>query len=182
MGLLAAEENHILMPHTSELVFGLIAFAIILFAFWTKILPRVTTTLDERADAIEGGIERAKAAEAEARETLQQYQAQLAEIRAERNAEIEKAKQQGAAIIAEMREQAQVEARKIVENAHAQIEAERQQAVARLRVEIGTLSTELAERIVGEALSDDAAQSRVIDRFLDELESQDRAGSQAEAR
>ena len=39
-----------------------------------------------------------------------------------------------------------------------------------LRAEVGTLATELASRIVGEALADSARQSRVIDRFLDELE------------
>jgi F-type H+-transporting ATPase subunit b len=37
---------------------------------------------------------------------------------------------------------------------------------------VGALAIELANRIVGEALDDQARQSRVVDRFLDELESQ----------
>ena len=73
-------------------------------------------------------------------------------------------------IIAEMREQAQVEARRITESAQAQIEAERQQALTALRTEVGNLATELASRIVGESLTDQARQSRMVDRFLDELE------------
>ena len=57
----------------------------------------------------------------------------------------------------------------------------RSQAVAQLRAEIGTLSTELASRIVGETLGDSAAQTRVVDRFLEELE-QDESAKQAEVR
>jgi F-type H+-transporting ATPase subunit b len=69
-----------------------------------------------------------------------------------------------------MREQAQAEARRITESAQAQIQAERQQALIALRTEVGTLATDLASRIVGESLTDEARQSRMVDRFLDELE------------
>jgi len=41
-----------------------------------------------------------------------------------------------------------------------------------LRSEVGTLATTLAERIVGEALSDDERAARVVDRFLADLETQ----------
>jgi F-type H+-transporting ATPase subunit b len=69
-------------------------------------------------------------------------------------------------IIGEMREQAQAEANRIVEHAHTQIEADRKAAVVSLRSEVGTLAVTLAGRIVGEALDDEARQSRVVDRFL----------------
>ena len=45
-----------------------------------------------------------------------------------------------------------------------------QQALNALRAEVGTLATELASRIVGESLADEARQRRMVDRFLDELE------------
>src|SRR5690606_4226355 len=176
---LAAEEN-ILRIHVDEFVFGSIAFLIILGIVY-KMWPKLTSALDERANQIEGGIERAKKAEAEAEEIRQQYREKLDEAHRQYAAELEKAKEQRAAIIAEARDEAQVEARRIIDAAHAQIEADRQQAFAQLRAEIGTLSTDLAERIVGESLSDSALQSRVIDRFLDELE-QDTTSNQAEVR
>ncbi len=72
--------------------------------------------------------------------------------------------------MAEMREQAQTEASRIVDHGKTQIEAERQQAVTSLRAEVGTLATTLAGRIVGESLDDDARQSRVVQRFLADLE------------
>ena len=109
-------------------------------------------------------------AQAEAAVTLERYRAQLADARQEASRIREEAREQGAQIIAEMREQAQAEARRITESAQAQIEAERQQALTSLRTEVGTLATELASRIVGESLTDEARQSRMVDRFLDDLE------------
>ncbi len=76
-----------------------------------------------------------------------------------------------------MREQAQAESRRITDQAHQQIEADRVRALTQLRGEVGTLATDLAGRIVGESLEDEARQRRVVDRFLDELES--RADSDA---
>src|SRR5690606_36354324 len=60
--------------------------------------------------------------------------------------------------------------RRITELAHKQIEAERQQAIVQLRAEVGRLSTDLASRIVGEPLEEEARQRGIIDRFLAELE------------
>jgi F-type H+-transporting ATPase subunit b len=77
---------------------------------------------------------------------------------------------QGAAIIEELRTKAQEEAARITTAASATIEAERQQAIASLRNEVGTLATELASKIVGEALDDQVRQSRIVDRFIADLE------------
>jgi F-type H+-transporting ATPase subunit b len=115
-------------------------------------------------------LARADEAQAEANQLLEQYRQQLAEARHEAARLREEAREQGAQIIAEMREQAQAEARRVTEAAQAQIEAERQQALTSLRAEVGTLATELASRIVGESLADEARQSRMVDRFLSELE------------
>jgi F-type H+-transporting ATPase subunit b len=159
-----------LLPEWPELIIGTIAFLIV-FAVLAKVLmPRIQKTLAERTDAIEGGIQRAADAQAEANRTLEQYKAQLSEARHEAARLREEAKEQGAQIIAEMREQAQAEARRITEAAQAQLAADRTQALAALRNEVGAISVELAGKIVGESLSDEARQHRLVDRFLDELE------------
>ncbi len=177
---LAAEPN-ILRIDWVKFTFGAIALAVVYFFVARKAVPKVMKVLDERHDAIEGGIERAKKAEAEAEEIRQQYREKLEESHREYAQELEKAKEQRAAIIAEAREEAQVEAQRIIESAKAQIEADRQQAFVQLRGEIGALSTELASRIVGETLSDGAAHTRVVDRFLEELD-QDESAKQAGVR
>ena len=170
MYLAASSSTNPLIPSATELVFGLIGFVVIFGALYKVLLPRLQKTLSERTEAIEGGLERAEEAQTEAREVLQQYQAQLADARHEAARLREEAREQGAQIMAEMREQAQAEARRLTESAQAQIQSERQQALTSLRAEVGALATELASRIVGESLEDQARQSRMVDRFLDELE------------
>src|SRR5690606_584154 len=109
-------------------------------------------------------------AQAEAEAALAEYKEQLAEARAEATRIREDARTEGAEIVAGLRAKASEDAARILETAQKQIEAERQQAIVALRAEVGSLATELASRVVGESLADDARQSRVIDRFLDELD------------
>ena len=128
---------------------------------------------EERAAAIEGGMQQAEDAQAEAKAALEKYNAQLAGARTEANEIRETAREQGASIVAEMRGQAQAEAARITESAKRQVDAERQQAVVSLRQEVGALSTTLASKIVGESLEDEVRQNGIVDRFLAELEAGD---------
>ena len=159
-----------LLPSWPEFIIGTILFVLVFGALAKFLLPRAQQTLAQRTELIEGGLAKSEEAQAEAKELLDQYREQLAEARHEASRLREEAREQGAQIIAEMRDQAQAEARRITEAAQAQIEAERQQALISLRAEVGTLATELASRIVGESLTDEARQRRMVDRFLDELE------------
>ena len=170
--ILAAEtaSTNPLLPSWPEFIIGTILFALVFGVLAKFLLPRAQQTLAQRTEMIEGGLAKSEEAQAEANQLLEQYRQQLADSRHEAARLREEAREQGAQIIAEMREQAQAEARRITESAQAQIEAERQQALTSLRTEVGTLATELASRIVGESLTDEARQSRMVDRFLDELE------------
>jgi F-type H+-transporting ATPase subunit b len=168
--LAASSSPNPLVPNWTEVIVGAIGFFIVFFALWKVLLPRIMKTLEERTDAIEGGLKRAEDTQAEANRLLERYRAQLADARHEAARLREQAREEGAAIIASMREQAQTEARRITEAAQAQIEADRQQAFASLRAEVGALSVQLASKIVGESLEDEARQSRVVDRFLEDLD------------
>ncbi|MFL6181471.1 MAG: F0F1 ATP synthase subunit B [Actinomycetes bacterium] len=178
MTVLAAEtEINPLVPQTAEIVIALITFGILYWFVVKFVVPRFEQAYAERTAAIEGGLEKAEQAQAQASAALEQYQAQLADARGEASQIREQARTQGASILAEMREQAQAEADRLVANAHTQIEAERVAALTSLRAEVGTLATELAEKIVGESLTDDERQQRVIDRFLADVEAQSSGAS-----
>lgn len=167
-----AEPPSPLMPNWWEVLVTAIGFAVLLFIVVKFVVPAFEKTFAERAEAIEGGIAKAEKAQAEASAALEEYKKQLTDARAEANRIREEARAEGSQILAELKEKAAGEYNRITEQAHAQIEAERQQAVASLRAEVGTLATTLASRIVGESLDDDERASRVVDRFLDELETQ----------
>jgi F-type H+-transporting ATPase subunit b len=173
----ARSVNPLFPPNWVEAIVGAIGFFIVFGVLWKVLLPRITATLEERTNRIDGGIERAAKAGAEAAGLQDQYRAQLAEARHEASRVREQSREEGAAIFAELREQAQVEARRITETAQAQIAADRQQTFASLRAEIGTLAVELASKIVGESLADEARQSRVVDRFLADLDASESAAS-----
>ena len=169
-----------LVPDPRELIIGAVAFLIVFAVLARVLLPRIAKTLEERADAIEGGQRRAEDAQAEAARVLEQYQAELAGARHEAARQREAAREQGARIVAENRDHAQAETRQIIQTAHAQIEAERQQALATLRNEVGDIAVELASRAVGEQLQDTAAQRGTVERFLAEVESKSSEAAGAE--
>ena len=159
-----------LVPHTAELVVGAIAFSLLFYVLRKFVVPMFEKAFEARTEAIQGGIERAEKAQAEAQRALVQYTEQLSKAQSEAQSLREEARVQGAAIIEDLRAKAQEEAARITATAHASIEAERQQAVTSLRNEVGALAVELASKIVGEALDDQARQSRIVDRFLEDLE------------
>ena len=159
-----------LVPNIAEIVVGLIAFSLLFIVLRSRVVPMFEKAFTARTEAIEGGIAKAEKAQQEAQAALASYTLQLSDARGEAQVIREEARVQGAAIIEELRAKAQEEATRITAAAHASIEAERQQAIASLRHEVGTLATELASKIVGEALDDQVRQSGIVDRLLNDLE------------
>jgi F-type H+-transporting ATPase subunit b len=177
---LAAEETEEPNPlgfNVAEFVLVLIIFGILLFLISKFVVPAFERAFDARREAIEGGIARAEQAQAEAARLLEQYNAQLAEARTEAAQIREGARAEAQRIVEELRTQAQQESARIVARGEEQLAAQRGQVVRELRGEIGTLAVELAEKIVDQRLSDDAAIRGTVDAFLADIERQ-QAGEQ----
>jgi F-type H+-transporting ATPase subunit b len=170
LNISAGESLNPLIPHTAEIIVGFIAFSLLFIVLKSKVVPMFEKAYQARTEAIQGGMDRAEKAQLEAQRALNQYNEQLSTAREEAQTLREEARVQGASIVEELRAKAQEEAARITAAAHASIEAERQQAITSLRNEVGALAVELASKIVGEALDDQARQSRIVDRFLDDLE------------
>lgn len=175
------EQANPLIPNIWEIVVTSVGFLVLLFIVVKFVVPAMEKSYVERRDAIEGGLERAQAAQAEAAQLKNNYEQLLQEARTEASQIREQARTEAAQIVAEARQNASAEASRISEQASVQIAAERQQAVAALRTEVGTLATQLASKIVGEALNDDARSQRVVDRFLEDLEKEQASTTSAGA-
>ncbi|WP_418082029.1 F0F1 ATP synthase subunit B [Tessaracoccus aquimaris] len=161
-----------LLPHKmSEFVIGIVLMLIIFVIMWKVVVPAFEKMYAERSDKIEGGMQRAAAAEAKAEAALADYNDQLDAAREEAARIREDAKNQSATILAEARDKAQKDASRILESGRVQLEAERTHLVHQLRGQVGGMATELAGKIVGESLSDDERAKRTVDRFLADLES-----------
>lgn len=165
-----------LLPESYDLLWSSVVFVILLTFFWFKVLPNFKKTLDERTEAIEGRLEAAEKAQAEAAAKTANIEAEQAAARAEAAQIREAARAEGAAILAELKEQAANEAARLTATAKTQIEAERQAALISLRSEVGAIAIDLASSVVGASLQNDKVASGVVDKFLADLEASEKAG------
>jgi len=168
----AAEEGtrNPLVPELYDIVWSSVVFVILLTFFWFKVLPNLKKTLDARTEAIEGRLEAAEKAQAEAAAKTANIEAEQSAARAEASQIREEARAEAAAIGAEIKETAQAEAARLLAAAKSQIEAETQAALVSLRAEVGSLAVDLASSVVGESLKNDKLAANVVDSFLAELE------------
>lgn len=164
-----AEGTNFLVPNATFFA-ELVAFAIVLGILWRYVLPPVTKALNERAEIVRTQMEEADATkvklaatEADYREKMKEASTVAAQIRDEARAD-------AAAIRDEILAKAREESDRIIAAGRNQLEAERSAIVRQLRSEVGTLAVDLASRIVGESLENEARQRGTVDRFLSELD------------
>lgn len=166
----ATAEHNPILPLWQELVIGSIAFAVLCFVLMKYVFPKMEETFKARVDAIEGGIVRAERAQAEANQLLNQYRAQLAEARTEAARIRDEARADAEGIRQEVLAKAREESDRIIAAGREALAGERQAIVRELRSEMGSLAVDLASKIVGESLADEARRKGTVERFLSELE------------
>ena len=132
--ILAAEEGaNPLVPNIWEILVTLLGFAVLMFIVVKFVVPMFEKTYAERTEAIEGGLAKAEAAQADASAALDEYKQQLIDARTEANRIREEARSEGAQILADLKAKAAAESARILEQSQVTIEAERQAAVVSLR-------------------------------------------------
>jgi len=127
-------------------------------------------TFKARVEAIEGGIKRAEERQAEANALFEQYTRQIAEARTEAAKIRDQARADANGIREDILAQAREDSERIVAVGREQLEAHRATVVRELRAEVGKLAVDLASKIVGEALADEARKRGTVERFLSDLE------------
>lgn len=173
--LLAVEEGVAegieLLPETAELIWGLVAFLILMGLMLKFVFPKLNQTLAERATAIQGKMEEADSKLNEAEAAKASYEASIADARGEATRIIDEAKTTAESLRADIVAKAEAEAAAIVERAHTEVTAERDRALQELRTQVGAISVELASRIVEREL-DTATHQGLVDEYIQQLSSQ----------
>ena len=159
------------MPHPGELIAAALFFVALFVIVAKVVLPKLNATLAAREQALAGQLTAAETTRSEADQVLADYRARLADAQAEGNRIIEEARRTAEAVAAERRAAAEAEAAALVQRAQADIQAERDRAIGSLRAELGSLSIDLASRVVGRSL-DDEAQRNLVNSYIDQLTSQ----------
>jgi F-type H+-transporting ATPase subunit b len=170
--LLAAPKKGIdlILPATAELVWGAICFAVVAFLLIKFAFPRIRETIEARERAIQGSHEEAEKARDEAKKLLDDYKKQLAEARSEANRIIEEGRQSAEQVRKDLVAKAQSDADSIVARARDQIQQERQRTIQELQSQIGAMSIELAEKVVGRSL-DGSTQRELVDAYIAQVTS-----------
>jgi F-type H+-transporting ATPase subunit b len=165
-----AEDHNPILPIWQEIVVGSVAFAVLCVVLMKYVFPRMEETFRARVDAIEGGIKRAEVRQAEANMLFEQYRDQLAQARTEAAMIRDRAHADANSIREEMQAQAREERERILAAGQEQLNQQRATLVRDLRADVGDLAVELASKIVGESLADEARRRGTVDRFLSDLE------------
>lgn len=155
--------------------FGLIfwmfvAFIILFIVLWKWGWPVILKNMDERANTIDNGVEYARQAKdqldharEEAKKYMDEAQARQAEL-------LREAAQMKNKIIEEAKTQAGVEAQKVMDSAKVSIEQARKEAELQFRNEVSKFSIQIAEKMMRNEMKSDAAQVKLVDKLLDEIE------------
>ncbi|MGH3909315.1 MAG: F0F1 ATP synthase subunit B [Pseudonocardiaceae bacterium] len=161
--------NLFLIPNATFFL-ELLIFLLVLGVVWRYVVPPVKRAMNERQEMIRRQIEESERARTQLQAAETRYQEALAEARVEAAKIREAARADSQAIKDEMRQQADQEVARIQQRGEEQLATQRERVVRELRAELGQLAVELAGRIVGESLTDDARRAGTVDRFLGELE------------
>ena len=153
--------------------FGLIFWTAISFIFLLLILRKfawkpILGAVSER----EEGIKDALASAENARKEMENLQADneriLQEARMERETMLKEARELKTKMIADAESDAKEQANKIITQAQAAIESEKKAAMAELKNHVAGLSLSIAEKVVGEELSNKDQQLKLVESMLGE--------------
>jgi len=157
-----------ILPATNEIVWGGMAFVLLLIALWKFALPPLKKGMSDRTERIRTDLERADGAKAEAEGVLAEYRAQLADAKTEATRIIEEARQTGDAVRADMQKRAEADILEMRQRARADIEAAKVQAIADLRQEVGSLAIGAAEIVVKKSL-DRETQQQLVEDYINQV-------------
>jgi F-type H+-transporting ATPase subunit b len=170
------ETRNPILPAWNELIWGTIAFLILLFLMYRTVFPSINKAFKDRRANIEGKLEQAERDREEAEQLLEQYRRRLRDAEDETQRILEEARSNAERVRRDLLAKAEGDAGRELDRARQAIRAERDQAIRQLRNEVGTLAVELATRVVGDSL-DRERQLRLVDEYIEELGTQAQAGA-----
>ncbi|WP_374551525.1 F0F1 ATP synthase subunit B [Flavobacterium sp.] len=132
---------------------------------WKPILNAV----NEREEGIKNALLSAENAKKEMQNLKSDNEKLLAEARAERDAMMKEAREIREKMINDAKIEAQTQGEKMIEQAKAAIESEKNAAMADLKNQVSSLSLSIAEKILKDELSNKEAQTKIVEKMLDEV-------------
>ena len=164
-GAPATESHNPIIPELFELVYSVIAFAVLVVLFKKFGFPAVKKGMEARTERIRDDLAKAESAKSEAEGVLAEYKKQLAGAKAESEKIIDEARQSAEKLKADSISRTNDEVAELKSKASADIESARSSALASLQTSVADIAIELAEKVVEKNL-DRETNKRLIDSFI----------------
>ena len=161
----------LLQPEAGVLFWMTLAFAVVFIVLARYGFPVIERAIEERKAYIDRSLEEARAAERKLRELDAEGQAVRAAAERERGRILREAAETRDALLAEARRKADEEGARIVAAAREKAEGEREAILQDARHQVALLSIAITEKMLRERLDDEASQTRLAEKMLDEMES-----------
>jgi F-type H+-transporting ATPase subunit b len=162
------EAPSLILPETNEIIWGGLAFVVLLVLMWKFALPPVRNMMKQREDRIRDDLERAERARTEAEEELANYRRQVADARNEASRILDEARQSADEVKRQVQAQAEADAGEIRNRAQEDIRLATDRAQADLQHRVAELSIELAEKIVERNLDRDT-QLALVESYIGQV-------------
>jgi F-type H+-transporting ATPase subunit b len=147
-----------------------VSFAILFIILWKFAWPMIIKTVNSRAELIDKGVEYAQNAKMQLDNARQEAESYLAEARRQQADLLREADKMKTQIIEQARSAAQVEAQKVMDSAKLQIEQQQKEAQHQFRNQVSQFALQIAGKVVKNQLDDQAAQTKLVNSLLDEIE------------
>lgn len=152
-------------PAVPEILWGGLAFVIVLVVLTKFAFPALKKGLKAREDKIREDLEAASRAREEAEAEAAQYRAAIGDARSEANAILEQARADAERVRREVLARAEADAAEIRARAQEDIRLAQERALSDLRAQVADLSIELAEKVVERNL-DRETQLALIESYI----------------
>jgi F-type H+-transporting ATPase subunit b len=145
-------------------------FLVLLFILGKFAWPAILTAVKARNESIRHALEAADRAKEEMALLQADNKKILAEAKAERDLMLKEAKGIKDKLIADAKEKATEEANKVVQNARESIQREKAAALNDMKVQIASLSVDIAEKILRTKLEESKAQKELVEKLINEAD------------
>lgn len=150
------------------MLFQLTAFIILMLVVVKFAFKPLSGMMQKRADYIESQIKSAEENRKQAEKYLEEQKQALEQARLEAKEMIERAKKQKEREAEEIIAKAQERAERMIQEATKEIEREKEKAIASLRAEVGSLSVQLASKLLQKEI-DEKGQEQLVERYLEQV-------------
>jgi F-type H+-transporting ATPase subunit b len=163
----AVSKNPIL-PSVPEIVWGTLAFVVLIFVLTKYALPPIQKALADRSARIAKDLADADEAKVEAQRTLESYKRELAEARGESNRIIEEARGAAEEVRKDLVARAEAEAADLRTRNDEALRQAQDRVLAEVESQVREAALDLAEKVVGANLDRDRNLA-LIDQYIAEL-------------